>query len=246
MAKNPKYIEIANYFIQKIENEELKENEPLDPEEQLCAQFNVSHMTMAKAMNELSAEGYIKRITGKGTFISGNYRTSFKKPISSRNSITAQIQEAGLESRIELYKYSIIRGKDDPEVAAKLHISEDEFLHFFIRLRYANDNLMAISYTYIVQKAIPTLDIHKLEGSLNKYIKELGIERTDGSTEFCATMPNKENAKILGTDHIPLLKQPLRWNADDKPFELTYHYFIGTKYSITSDLHIIHNKKIVT
>ena len=132
MAKNPKYIEIANYFIQKIENEELKENEPLDPEEQLCAKFNVSHMTMAKAMNELSAEGYIKRIPGKGTFISGNYRTSFKKPISSRNSITAQIQEAGMESRIELYKYSIIRGKDDPEVAAKLHISDDEFLHFFI------------------------------------------------------------------------------------------------------------------
>ena len=70
MAKNPKYIEIANYFIEKIRNQEFKVNDPLESEEKLCSQFNVSHMTMAKAMNELSINGYIKRIPGKGTFIS--------------------------------------------------------------------------------------------------------------------------------------------------------------------------------
>ena len=73
MAKNPKYIEIANYFIEKIRNQEFKVNDPLESEEKLCSQFNVSHMTMAKAMNELSINGYIKRIPGKGTFISDNY-----------------------------------------------------------------------------------------------------------------------------------------------------------------------------
>lgn len=65
MAKNPKYIEIANYFIEKIRNQEFKANDPLESEEKLCSQFNVSHMTMAKAMNELSINGYIKRIPEK-------------------------------------------------------------------------------------------------------------------------------------------------------------------------------------
>ena len=50
-------------------------------------------MTMAKAMNELSIKGYIKRIPGKGTFISDNYKTSIKKPFSSRISITKQIED---------------------------------------------------------------------------------------------------------------------------------------------------------
>ena len=33
MAKNPKYIEIANYFIEKIRNQEFKANDPLESEE---------------------------------------------------------------------------------------------------------------------------------------------------------------------------------------------------------------------
>ena len=81
----------------------------------------------------------------------------------------------------------------------------------------------------------------ELEVAFNKYVEELGIHRSYGETEFCAVMPEGENEKILGTNHIPLLKQTILWNVDDKPFELTYHYFVGSSYSITSDLQIIHN-----
>ncbi len=241
MAKSPKYIEIANYFIEKIKNQEFKINDSLESEEKLCSQFNVSHMTMAKAMNELSIKGYIKRIPGKGTFISDNYKTSIKKPFSSRISITKQIEDAGLVPRTVLYKYSIIRGKDKSDVASILNVEENEFLHLFVRIRYAGEKLMAISYTYIVQKIMPSIDIGRLEGSFNKYVEEQGLVRSDGVTEFTAVMPDKENAKILGTDRIPLLKQTVKWNVDDKPFELTEHYFVGSSYSITSDMHIIHN-----
>ncbi|MDY3092762.1 MAG: GntR family transcriptional regulator [Erysipelotrichaceae bacterium] len=241
MAKNPKYIEIANYFIEKIKNSELKPNDALESEEVLCSKFNVSHMTMTKAMNELSLEGYIKRTPGKGTFVSDNYKASIKKAFSSRSSITSQIIEAGMEPRTELYRYYIIKGKDLKGVAENLNVDDNEFIHGFIRLRYAGEKMMAISYTYIVQKMIPTIDISRLEGSFNKYVEELGIHRSYGETEFCAVMPEGENEKILGTNHIPLLKQTILWNVDDKPFELTYHYFVGSSYSITSDLQIIHN-----
>lgn len=241
MAKNPKYIEIANYFIEKIRNQEFKANDPLESEEKLCSQFNVSHMTMAKAMNELSINGYIKRIPGKGTFISDNYKISIKKPFSAEISMSKQIEDAGLVPRTELYKYSIIRGKDKSDVASILNVGKNEFLHLFVRMRYASEKLMAISYTYIVQKIMPSIDISRLEGSFNKYVEEQGLVRSDGFTEFTAVMPDKENAKILGTDNIPLLKQTVKWNVGDKPFELTEDYFVGSSYSITSDMHIIHN-----
>lgn len=241
MAKNPKYIEIANYFINKIKNNELKTNDPLDSEETLCAKFKVSHMTMTKAMNELSIEGYIKRIPGKGTFVSENYKTTIKKSISSKTSITEQIIDAGMVPRTELHRYFIIKGKEIKDVAEILGVDDNEFIHGFIRLRYAGEKLMAISYTYVVQSVIPTIDINRLEGSFNQYIEELGIYRSNGSTEFCAVMPEGENEKILGNSHIPLLKQTIKWNVDNKPFELTYHYFVGSSYSITSDMQIKHN-----
>ena len=171
MAKNPKYIEIANYFIEKIKNSELKPNDALESEEVLCSKFNVSHMTMTKAMNELSLEGYIKRTPGKGTFVSDNYKASIKKAFSSRSSITSQIIEAGMEPRTELYRYYIIKGKDLKGVAENLNVDDNEFIHGFIRLRYAGEKMMAISYTYIVQKMIPTIDISRLEGSSINMLK---------------------------------------------------------------------------
>ena len=143
--------------------------------------------------------------------------------------------------RTELHRYFIIKGKEIKDVAEILGVDDNEFIHGFIRLRYAGEKLMAISYTYVVQSVIPTIDINRLEGSFNKYIEELGIYRSNGSTEFCAVMPEGENEKILGNSHIPLLKQTIKWNVDNKPFELTYHYFVGSSYSITSDMQIKHN-----
>ena len=55
-------------------------------------------------------------------------------------------------------------------------------------------------------------------------------------------MPTPKQAKILGSAHIPLLKQSILWHVDNLPFEYTNHYFIGDKYKITSDLRLIYNQ----
>lgn len=241
MSKSPKYIEIIEYYKNEIESGRLVENEPLPPENEICKKFNVSHMTFTKAMNELTLKGYIHRIPRKGTIVSSAYKTTIKKAFAKPNSITSQIIDAGMEPHTELYKYSVSKGKDLPEAAKKLKIKDDDYIHFFIRSRFANHNLVCISYTYISQAIMPSIDITRLEGSLNEYIDELGIHRSYGSTEFCAALPTAEQAKLIGTNYIPLLKQTILWNVDNTPFELTYHYFVGEQYTITQDLQLIYN-----
>lgn len=79
------------------------------------------------------------------------------------------------------------------------------------------------------------MDIKRLEGSLNQYIEELGIERSYGYMELGACLPSAEQAKLIGSNHVPLLRQTILWNVNDEPFELTTHYFVGDKFTITQD-----------
>lgn len=239
MKKKAKYIEIIDYYKNEIENGHLKEGDILPFENEICTQFNVSHMTFTKAMNELAIKGYIHRIPKKGTIVSSAYKKRVKKQLFEVSSITSQIVNAGMKPRSELYKYAILKGKDIPEIAKILSIKENEYIHYFIRLRYADADLICISYTYVSQAIIPTIDITCLEGSFNEYVNKLGIQRSYGKSEFCATLPSTEQAKIIGNSHIPLLKQTIFWHANNSPFELTYHYFIGEQYSVTQDLRII-------
>lgn len=242
MQKTPKYVEIIDFYKNEIETGTIQNNEAFPPESSICKQFSCSHMTVTKAMNELAISGYIKRIPGKGTFATNQFTKTIKKPIIKSNSLSVQIYESGMAPRTELKKYTVVRGKDIPEVAKILNINENEYLHYFVRLRYGDDNLVCISYTYVSQNIMPTIDITRLEGSFNEYVNELGIHRSYGSTEFKAVLPSKSQSEIIGSNHVPLLKQTIIWNVNDLPFELTYHYFVGDKYTVTQDLRIKYNE----
>lgn len=146
-----------------------------------------------------------------------------------------------MKPHAELYQYGVKKGKEVPEVANKLKIKEEEYVHYFIRIRYADNHIVCISYTYVSQAIMPSIDITRLEGSFDAYVEESGIHRSYGYTEFCAALPTAEQAKIIGSSHVPLLKQTILWNVNNTPFELTYHYFVGSQYTITHDLQLIQN-----
>lgn len=65
----PKYRIIKEYLIEKIENGELKENDRIPSERELMERFNVSRITVRKALEELSMEGYIYKVQGVGAFV---------------------------------------------------------------------------------------------------------------------------------------------------------------------------------
>ena len=67
MPKQPKYQEIYNYFRDQIINEYIKPDSPLPQEPEIIQQFSTSHMTINKAMTQLSVDGYIRRVPGTGS-----------------------------------------------------------------------------------------------------------------------------------------------------------------------------------
>jgi len=67
--KIPRYIQIKEAIKDNINNNNLLPHDVLPSVAQLKAEFGVSNITIAKALDELEVEGVIYRIHGKGTFV---------------------------------------------------------------------------------------------------------------------------------------------------------------------------------
>ena len=65
----PIYEQKKSQIIEQIMNEELKEDDMLPSIRVLSKDIRISLMTIKKAYDQLEEEGYIKSITGKGTFV---------------------------------------------------------------------------------------------------------------------------------------------------------------------------------
>ena len=85
----PKYVQIQNYILQKIESGEYTAGDKIPSEIELARQFDVSRLTVNTAVKELANSGIVERVQGKGTFINSTIKT-FTPPsgkITSKNLI---------------------------------------------------------------------------------------------------------------------------------------------------------------
>ena len=85
-----------------------------------------------------------------------------------------------------------------------------------------------------LKKILPVIDITRLEGSLDDYVKEMGIQKTDGYSSVQACLPFDDLIQFFGTDHMALMHQRITWNIEGVPFELTDNYFDGELMTITN------------
>lgn len=65
----PLYLQIKETILQQIHQKELTPGDKLLSEAQFQKRFNVSRITVRKAIDELVEEGYLTRLQGKGTFV---------------------------------------------------------------------------------------------------------------------------------------------------------------------------------
>lgn len=113
----PLYQQVKEYILGKINDSTMLPGMRIESEAELVAGLNVSRMTVNRALRELTAEGRLKRIQGRGTFIAD------KKPQAS----LLQIQSIAEEIRMRGGSYSctvhlLQEEKAQPSVAAAMQL----------------------------------------------------------------------------------------------------------------------------
>lgn len=173
MRENVKYKLIENYIIEKIQSGDLKPGDQIETEKQLQERFGIGHITVNKALNNLANRGYINRTAGKGSFVNNKMIIKSQQDLTS---FTEDIQNLGMTPGSKLIKYEIIKAKEKPEAMKYLELKPDDLIHYFIRVRTANDVPIAVSYTCISAKILPAIDIRGLESSFKEYLKSIDFK----------------------------------------------------------------------
>src|SRR6056297_1742906 len=98
------YYQLKQIIIDMIENRELKENDKLLTEKELCQKYEISRVTVRQALKELENEDYIYKIQGKGTFVSPK---KFQQQLLKFYSFTDEMKKLGKTPTSKVLKFDI-------------------------------------------------------------------------------------------------------------------------------------------
>lgn len=152
-AMMPKYYIVKNKIINMINTEEFIDNGMIPSERELMSMFNVSRITVKRAIDELVNEGYLYRIQGKGTFIKsdeGNH------DLVSLMSCTEDIIRMGMTPSKKLIFHSV----EEADVARirRLQLSKGDKVLMLKRVYYADNEPLNHTTTYLPCKLFPGIE----------------------------------------------------------------------------------------
>lgn len=174
--KKPLYIQLHDIILEKIETGQLLPGQMLESERVMASAHNVNRMIVKKAVSVLVDKGHLYRIQGKGTFVQ---KKSFDKldlgflTESGNTGITAMVKSHGIGISNKVLTAGIIRRNSYFE--SKLKIKPGEPIFVLHRIRFGNDEPIAVEYTYIPYIYFQDIDSVNFEYvSLYDYMESKG------------------------------------------------------------------------
>ncbi len=232
MKSKTKHKKIIDDIINKIDSKVLLPGDQLQSEVVLCEEYQASKMTVHKALSVLVSEGYITRTAGKGTFVNDKI-VNKNITLSHIGSFTNDMKSINKEPGAKLIEYKVVRACEIPNISAKLQIEDqDELIHCISRIRTGDGIPIALSYTYIPCKYLPSLNITVLDSSLYEFLRTLyGDEPKAFSYTLDAHLPTEEHMKLLQCDTCALLRASHTTTFNNKDiFEYTETSYVGDRY----------------
>lgn len=148
-GKEPASYQLQKIIIKMIEDGDYLPGEKLYSERAMASKYGVSRMTVQYAFNELVKAGYLYRVQGSGTFVRKNVVDKMNlNYLSERGNagITAIVKNHGAKISNKVLTKGVIHGR---WFSHKLGLGEDEPVYALHRIRYGNDEPIAVEYTYV-------------------------------------------------------------------------------------------------
>lgn len=168
-----RYIEIKNSIKDAILEKKYAIGDKIPSERELAAQYNVTRVTLQKAMHILEQEGFIERVHGKGMFVSRVLQDNvFMLNNGSSSSILGFSREFQQQAKVtsQLIVAQIIPAP--AFVAQHLGLSGKQPVHYIRRVRMIDGEPALVEDSWIDCAIIDVIENSVLEkGSLYEYIE---------------------------------------------------------------------------
>ncbi len=244
-AEKPRYQQLKEMIIGRIMSGELQPRDRVPSENELVDAMNVSRMTANRALRELTGEGYVDRIAGRGTFVADFKAASHVLEV--RN-IADEVERRGHTYSAVVHKQE--RQPANREIRDALQVPEGCDVFHVLVTHQENGVPIQLENRYVLGEFAPDC----LEQDFSRITPSAWLSGiaplAEAENMVRATMPDKIIRERLTMDEQePCLIVLRRTWACGRPvsyarlhhpgqrFELTGHYVApGTKKSMTADV----------
>lgn len=224
----PLYYQLKLLLLKEIEAGAYSENTPLPTEIELAKKFNISRPTVRQAIGSLAKEGRLMRIKGQGTFV---IHPKIQQELIHRiDSYNHEMIKKGILPMTKVLSLQCIR--PTAEVAKALSLNQNNEVFELTRLRFADQEPIVLSTTYLPQHIFPDLQqkdftkeslydvLEKAHISIKKVMRLLEVQ-----------MPTKHECALLKIKSlIPLFYfKTTAYLANGTPIEYSLAKYRGDK-----------------
>lgn len=224
----PLYLQIKNSLKEQITSQTYQVGEKIPTETELETLYDVSRVTVRKAIKELEAEGYLVKRQGKGTFV--NHKT-VKRKLSYVMGFSQSLIKKGFTPSSHVLAKKVI--SPPPEIARKLQLDIDDKVIYIQRRRCADGIPIFLENNYLSYKDFSFLLNENLEGSLYEILEKRGISPKNSDEKTLEiVLANDEMAETMslpvGTAFFFLNVRITDQNH--KPIHVGHQYYLGEYY----------------
>ncbi|WP_432353513.1 GntR family transcriptional regulator [Sporosarcina sp. A2] len=230
----PIYIQIEDYLKEQIARGIYPVKSLIPSERELTDLFGVSRMTVRQSLTNLVKDGLLYREKGRGTFVA---EEKMEQPLNGLTSFTEDMKERGLTPGTKLISFTKVH--PDPQIAARLGITQEALVHKVVRIRYADDRPMAIERSYLPVSLFPTLTEEALRGSLYAFIEKQEMLVIGQATQRMeAALAKTEDAGYLqiSLPSAVVLIERVSSLQDGRTFEVVRSTYRADRYKFLSEI----------
>lgn len=228
----PLYFQVAQALQHHIEEGHIPSGSLLGNEIGLADDLGVSRPTMRKAIEYLVQRGLLVRKRGIGTQV---VRAQVRRPLEL-TSLHDDLAATGRRPTTQVLELETINADD--EVAARLSLAAGEQVVYLRRLRFADDQPIALLTNYL-PTGIGDLEAQELEQrGLYELLRAAGVHIHLAEQSIGARTATAAEARLLGETRSAALLTMTRTAFDDKGRAVEYgsHVYRASRYAFSLTL----------
>lgn len=230
----PKYYQLAKIFAEQIRLGKLKPGEALPTEMEIASRYEISRMTVRRAISELVTAGMVYALQGKGTFVAS---PKLDNIVFELNNFNEEIKQRGLNYKTMLLEARTIRA--DAQLRDKFQVDDDNIRYLFFRtVLSAEDERLAYEMKYVIySKSKPLLESELMDPTLPGLVAaHSGSWPVSSKKVLQVATASQEEAAILGINpDVPVfvIEQTI-YDTKLKPVGWGKSIYRGDRYKMTA------------
>ncbi|MFJ2645666.1 GntR family transcriptional regulator [Streptomyces sp. NPDC087420] len=234
-SSDPLWSQASDAILEQIESQELTAGAKLPPERELCAQLDISRVTLRKALSHLVDQGILTASHGRGWFVA--------QPVAAREwpndleSFTTTAHRKHMRPSSLVLRQTVEAASLDE--ADRLGVPAGTPLLHLERVRLLNDVRIAVDRTIIAAALVPALATADFgSASLFEALRAQGIELSRSMATIEARSADKELADRLEIEPgAPVLVLDQTIHApDQRPLLASTVEYSGERYRLRTTL----------